>query len=278
MKKIISVILLFICFSAINFADVERAYLLKMGSESEQVKLVQEVLASEGFYKGEIDGVFGEGTQLSVILYQESQQLQADGIVGEETLAHLFGENHQETTLVEKALENVQEAIVSRGVSRGTVPPGAYLDWWKDIKDKMVFPDDEFLIKDFETGRVFNVVAIAGTKHMDVEALTLADAKIIQSLWGGYSWERRPVIAYIDGVAVAASLNGMPHAGRDDKPYKDYVDNRSSGYGYGYNYDKIKGNDFEGVICLHFKNSLLHKNAVADGKHQAAVRKAAGLE
>ena len=77
---------------------------------------------------------------------------------------------------------------------------------------------------------------------------------------------------------MAASLNGMPHAGRDDLPYKEYVSNRSLGYGYGYNYDKIKNNDFEGVICLHFKNSTLHKSGSRDSKHQAAVKKAAGLE
>lgn len=279
LRKLISVLFLMLCFCAVNFADIDTRQLLEEGSESKQVELVQEVLAAEGFYEGAIDGVFGSGTKVSVMAYQEAHELVADGIVGKETLAHLFDitDHNHGSTHAHESTES-QEVVVSRGVARNAVAPGAYLDWWKDIRNKLVFPDDEILIKDYETGREFRVVAIAGTNHMDVEALTLEDAKIIQDLWDGYSWERRPVIAYLDGQAIAGSLNGMPHAGRDDKPYTEYVYNRSGGFGYGYNYDKVKGNDFEGVICLHFKNSLLHKNSVKDGKHQAAVRKAAGLE
>lgn len=280
MKRLLSVLFLLVCFSAANFADVAADEVLKVGVTSEQVKLIQEVLAAEGYYTGELDGIFGKGTKESVVAYQEAHQLAADGIIGKETYAHLFelGEHeHEEDNDAEKA--QVQQVVVSRGGAGRTTAPGAYLDWWKEIRNKLLFPDDEILIKDFRTGRQFYVVAIAGTNHMDVEALTYEDAQIIKELWGGdYSWARRPVIAYLDGQAVAASLNGMPHAGRDDKPYQEYVSNRSQGYGYGYNYDKIKGNDFEGVICLHFKNSLLHKNAVKDSKHQAAVREAAGLK
>lgn len=281
LRKLISVLFLFVCLCAANFADADMTEVLKQGSENEQVKLIQEILVSEGFYRGEVDGIFGKATKLSVMSYQKKHQLLADGIVGQETLGHLFDiteHDHNDSDIIEASSDVEQKNVISRGMDRSGVAPGAYLDWWKDIRNKLVFPDDEIIIKDFKTGREFRVLAIAGTNHMDVEALTLEDAQIIQGLWDGYSWERRPVIAYLDGQAVAGSLNGMPHAGRDDKPYTDYVYNRSGGFGYGYNYDKVKGNDFEGVICLHFKNSLLHKNAVKDRKHQAAVRTAAGLE
>lgn len=283
MKRLLTLVFLLCCFLGTSFAD--DMDVLKSGMESNQVASIQEVLKSEGFYTGELDGIFGDGTESAVRSYQEAHDLLADGIVGEETLAHMFelgdhDHNHDEDENREDSLtEDLSSEIVSRGQANRFASTGAYLDWWKDIRNKLLFPDDEVLIKDFETGQTFNVVAIAGTNHMDVEALTYEDAQIIQSLWGGdYSWSRRPVIAYLNGQAVAASLNGMPHAGRDDKPYKEYVYNRSAGYGYGYNYDKVKDNDFEGVICLHFKGSLLHKNSVQDGKHQAAVRKAAGLE
>lgn len=280
MKRLLTVVFLLCCFLGAGFAeDVD---VLKFGMESAQVTSIQEVLKSEGFYIGELDGIFGDGTEFAVRAYQEAHKLLADGIVGKETLAHMFElgdhDHEKDEDLGENLIDRVSE-VVSRGQADRFASTGAYLDWWKDIRNKLLFPDDEILIKDFETGQTFNVVAIAGTNHMDVEALTYEDAQIIKTLWGGdYSWARRPVIAYLNGRAVAASLNAMPHAGRDDKPYTEYVYNRSAGYGYGYNYDKIKGNDFEGVICLHFKGSLLHKNSVQDGKHQAAVRKAAGLE
>ena len=280
MKRLLTLIFLLCCFLGASFAeDVD---VLRSGMESDQVRSIQEVLSSEGFYTGELDGIFGHGTELAVRSFQEAHKLLADGIVGKETLAHMFelgDHDHDEDKESGENLTDIMSEVVSRGTAERFAPTGAYLDWWKDIRNKMLLPDDEILIRDFETGQTFNVVAIAGTNHMDVEALTYEDAQIIKTLWGGdYSWARRPVIAYLNGRAVAASLNAMPHAGRDDKPYKEYVSNRSAGYGYGYNYDKIKGNDMEGIICLHFKGSLLHKNAVQDSKHQAAVRKAAGLE
>lgn len=279
LRRLITVVFLLCSFLGAGFAeDVD---ILKVGMESDQVASIQEVLKSEGYYTGEIDGLFGGGTEQAVRAYQHAHQLVADGLVGKKTLSHMFeldAHGHDTETEETTRVADLANELVSRGQGNRTAV-GAYLDWWKDVRNKLIFPDDELLIRDFETGQTFNVVAIAGSNHMDVEALTYEDAQTIKTLWGGdYSWARRPVIAYLNGQPVAASLNAMPHAGRDDKPYKEYVYNRSAGYGYGYNYDKVKGNDFEGVICLHFKGSLLHKNAVQDSKHQAAVRKAAGLQ
>ena len=38
-----------------------------------------------------------------------------------------------------------------------------------------------------------------GTNHADSEALTLNDTNIIKSIWGGFSWSRRPVIVNVNG-------------------------------------------------------------------------------
>lgn len=278
MKRIVLLLVMILMSCQVaTFAASKTTQVLTIGMFNEQVKSVQHLLESEGFYDGEIDGIFGNGTKEAVIQFQEAHGLSADGIVGEDTLATLFATSSDHE---EEAHDEVAEAVaVSRGIFSRTAPNGAYLDWWSEVYNKLIFPDDEIVIQDYETGRFFKVVAIAGSKHMDVEALTTEDAHIIKELWGGeYSWDRRAVIAYLDGKAVAASLNGMPHAGRDDLPYKEYVSNRSQGYGYGYNYDKVKNNDFAGVICLHFKNSTLHKSPTRDRRHQSAVRKAAGLE
>lgn len=154
---------------------------------------------------------------------------------------------------------------------------GNALDWWSQVRGKLVKQSDILKVKDFNTGKVFSIVVEGGTNHADIEPLTQEDAAIIKDLWGGsYNWSRRPVIVFAGGQAIAASMNGMPHAGLDDQPYKVIAVNRSAGYGRGINYDMIKNNGVDGHFCLHFKNSMLHKNGKVDPAHQAAIRTASG--
>jgi peptidoglycan hydrolase-like protein with peptidoglycan-binding domain len=59
---------------------------LRLGSEGTQVEELQAALADEGYYAGEIDGVFGDETLDAVISFQDESGLEPDGIVGTETL------------------------------------------------------------------------------------------------------------------------------------------------------------------------------------------------
>ncbi len=63
---------------------------LKVGSKGDSVKAVQQQLKALGYYSGEVDGQFGNGTQESVLLFQQQNGLGADGIVGLETYQLLF--------------------------------------------------------------------------------------------------------------------------------------------------------------------------------------------
>ena len=114
-------------------------------------------------------------------------------------------------------------------------------------------------ILDIYTGKRFQIKRTFGTNHADVEALTKQDTQIIKEIWGGFSWERRPVIVEFNGRYLAASLAGMPHAGDS--------------------LDEVKGNGMSGVIDLHFRGSKRHKEgnieAVVDPQHQAAIDVAA---
>ncbi|MBC8579610.1 SH3 domain-containing protein [Zhenhengia yiwuensis] len=114
-------------------------------------------------------------------------------------------------------------------------------------------------ILDVYTGKRFKIKRTFGTNHADVEALTKADTQVIKGIWGGFSWERRPVIVEFNGRYLAASLAGMPHAGDS--------------------LNEIKGNGMNGVIDLHFRGSKRHKEgniaAVVDPQHQAAINVAA---
>ncbi len=58
---------------------------LRQGAMGSEVKEVQRRLKNKGFYKGAIDGVFGEGTRSAVIAFQKKNGLKADGVVGKAT-------------------------------------------------------------------------------------------------------------------------------------------------------------------------------------------------
>lgn len=55
---------------------------LRMGSQGASVVELQQLLRSQGFNPGAIDGIFGSQTQSAVIAFQRNQGLVQDGIVG----------------------------------------------------------------------------------------------------------------------------------------------------------------------------------------------------
>ena len=58
---------------------------LRLNSAGPLVEFLQNILQKLGFYSGNIDGVFANNTQSSVIKFQNSVELTADGIVGNST-------------------------------------------------------------------------------------------------------------------------------------------------------------------------------------------------
>ena len=68
--------------SETSFAPVA---VLRQGSKSDEVKEVQRRLKNWGYYKGNVDGVFGAGTREAVIAFQKKNGLKADGVVGQAT-------------------------------------------------------------------------------------------------------------------------------------------------------------------------------------------------
>ena len=63
--------------------------LSKVGSKGAEVTQIQTKLKNWGYYQGNVDGLFGEGTKNAVILFQKKNGLTADGVVGNATLAAL---------------------------------------------------------------------------------------------------------------------------------------------------------------------------------------------
>jgi peptidoglycan hydrolase-like protein with peptidoglycan-binding domain len=236
------------------------------GVHHQEVMILQEILQKEGCLDTDTySDYYDEATEAAVEAFQDKYNLKADGVAGMETIEKMIQLGY---------VNQVQ--VVSRQSSERRF--GEYIPW-STVMEMIDKGKTVFVIEDFYTGTTFKMLAAYGGVHSDVEPLTASDAHTIKTLWGGeYSWVRRPVLVHFNGKVIAASLNGMPHAGMDNMPEGQYIDTRSGGYGYGYNFDSVKGNDFDGHLCLHFKNSKLHLNRKEDAKHQKNVRIAAGLE
>lgn len=135
---------------------------------------------------------------------------------------------------------------------------GEYLDWFKEVQ-QIYRKGDQATVTDLKTGKSFKVRRLYGGNHADTEPLTAEDTKIMKSIYGSWSWDRRAIIVTVKDDndvehKIAASMNGMPHGG-----------------------ESIKDNKFSGHFCIHFKNSRTHSGSRLDPGHQKAVKIAAGL-
>lgn len=61
----------------------------KYGSTGDEVKSIQRKLSSLGYYKGSVDGIYGNATKSAVTAFQKNCGITADGICGNQTLLYL---------------------------------------------------------------------------------------------------------------------------------------------------------------------------------------------
>lgn len=130
---------------------------------------------------------------------------------------------------------------------------GEYLEW-KEVN--YIFPKySNAMVVDLDTGLSFGVQRRAGTHHADVQPLTAGDTGVMKKIYGEeWSWKRRAVLVETGGRQIAGSMNGMPHGG-----------------------GSIRGNNFPGHFCIHFRGSRLHASGREDPAHRMMVLKAAGM-
>lgn len=69
--------------------EPEAPQLLQPGDQGEEVVALQEKLQTLGFFEGELDGDYGVKTETAVAKFQDSQNLDMDGIAGSITLQRL---------------------------------------------------------------------------------------------------------------------------------------------------------------------------------------------
>ncbi|WP_347490673.1 hypothetical protein ABDB91_05830 [Desulfoscipio sp. XC116] len=129
---------------------------------------------------------------------------------------------------------------------------GEFLSW--DETDKLFPRYAKAKVIDFETKLQFYVQRRAGQYHADVQPLTAEDTAIMKAVYNGkWSWKRRAVIIELaNGRKIAASMHGMPHGA-----------------------GAVRGNNFNGHFCIHFKDSKTHGTGAINMDHQIMVWKAA---
>lgn len=105
---------------------------------------------------------------------------------------------------------------------------------------------------DVRTGRRFQFVSFSHGRHADIIPATREDTEILRQIFGGWTWNPRPVVILIGERTIAASINGMPHGGTPNP-----------------------NNGMNGHICMHFVGSSTHNgNRSHERDHQNAVREA----
>ena len=78
------VVILSICMSAFAYDTIP------FGSKGDSVRDLQRALKSKGYYKGVVDGTFGQKTRSAVYRYQRAIGLATDGKAGNKTLTALY--------------------------------------------------------------------------------------------------------------------------------------------------------------------------------------------
>lgn len=75
-----------------NATPTPTMLILKLGTQGDEVKKLQERLYQLGYYTGEIDGQYGQGTAQAVIAFQNQHGIAGDGLAGEETRQLLYSD------------------------------------------------------------------------------------------------------------------------------------------------------------------------------------------
>ena len=205
------------------------------GDTGDAVKKVQKRLKALGYLSGSADGDYGNQTKTAVKNFQKRNGLSVTGSVNAKTLAKLNSKDAKKAA--------TSDSSSSSGKTER-------LDWFKNGKNTIP-KGATFKVKDIRTGKVFTCKRWSGYNHLDAEPLTKSDTNTLKSIYGHWSWRRRPVLVKYNGHVYAASMNGMPHGT-----------------------STISNNGFDGHFCIHFYGSKTHGSGKVDSQHQDCVKKA----
>ncbi len=240
-----------------DYSRAQTNIYLAPGDQSEQVTMMVCRLMELGYYSGEVTYHYTNAVMTAVKWFQNSNALTIDGSAGPQTLTKLYSDSaitaQQSMTGIAQVPatvegESVKPTLSSTVESKDWFSSGSYFDRVTGLFRIGAVAT----VTDIDTGISYQVQRVGGYDHADVEPLTAYDTQQMYRIYNyTWSWTRRAVYVTIDGITLAASINGMPHPS-----------------------DYLAGNNMDGHTCIHFLNSKTHGSQKVDADHQAAVQKA----
>jgi len=251
MKKalliVLAVLLAMGAFATVALAQPEDFVIIMLEDENTDVIRIQMRLRDLGYITYRATGRYYGLTEKAVLDFQKNNDLDADGRCGEQTYTKMF-----ETGVVRKPL-SAEQPVTSGPALVGSPAEYGELGDWAQID--AAFPvGATAVVKDFNSGKSFEMQRTGGTGHADVEPVDeAAYEEYINSFGGKPNWEKRSALVVIDGTTYAASMFGNQHGE-----------------------DTIEENGMDGHTCLYFYNSTSDALGFVDKEHQIFVLAAAG--
>lgn len=224
---------------------------LRKGDTGNDVRELQRKLISLGYLSGSADGVFGKNTAAAVIAFQRANRLKTDGIAGSQTQEKLDSASGAKA-------QAQATATPTPGYSTGTVVgrPSAskviYANWYTTVK-AICRSYPYATVYDYQTGISYQIHIFSLGAHADYEPLTANDTAKMLRIFGGNTWNPRPVwVIFANGSVYMASTHSNPHGT-----------------------SHITDNGFAGHSCLHFPRTQEQVTAIGPyaTSHQETIDK-----
>ena len=265
-----------------------------------RVYALQVALEKLGYYTGKLDGTYGAGTQSAVRNFQRAAKIEVDGACGNETWGKLNAMingtgNATDTTITDfGAVTSIEKASWDYGDNGAElIPKRSYAT-----------------VLDVKTGKVFQVFRWSGGSHADCVPASTADTKTMCDIVGftynansptgtqlnnikayakgetntnytwpdfgghfggkdiGADWDRRPALIKVNGStkAYAVSIYGFPHGFTGDDSFSRATFPNGQKF--------YAGNNYYGMMCIHFVGSRTHTATTPDEGHQKMIDEA----
>lgn len=234
------------------YPEIKYIRTMRLKTVGHDVKALQQVLKTMGYYGTRPDGIFNANTASAVRTFQFDYGMVADGIVNERLVKKINSVAASLRPLREPTKEQIDdskpEADSAADVKDRLYKTDAIKMQWSAV-DKSWQIGKTLRVIDVETGITIDLKRTGGINHADVEPCTEQDTENLKEVFSGtWSWQRRPVIVEVSYLTSAASICGMPHG-----------------------YNEISDNGVEGHFCMHFYESTDDDYNMTDMSHQRAI-------
>ena len=270
------------------------------------VYAMQVALYVLGYYTGELDGSYGNGSEAAVRNFQRKQKgVEIDGIMGPQTWPLMAAQ----AKLVSNGSTTYNPGTSSGGAAVepefGTVYKVKKASWNYDDNGGAMFPKfTTAQVMDVETNKVFTVYRWAGGSHADCVPSTTNDTKIMCEIVGAKYQSQSPTSDQLKKIKADTKNNNANYCWPD---FNGNMGGTNIGAGwdrraawlnvngtvycvsiYGYPHGWMddgkessftkkgyeKQNNYYGMMCIHFVGSKTHGGNAINSEHQAAIDKA----